>query len=246
MDIRITQSNRNFGIDILRMLAMYFVVIGHVLAKGNVLNSTLPFSLSYELLWALKIVSMCAVNTFGIISGYVGYKHGHRLASWVFLWFKVIVYSFGITVLFYVLDNSITVVQLIKSAFPVVGGEYWYFNAYLGCCVLVPLIDTAVENTSKEQLKVASVIGFLLFSVIGTISIHDVFTMEYGYSVLWLSILYFIGAVIKKYDQDLCIRKSFLLWGFVCCVTLQWGIKCAIELLTYNVLGEVNYGNVFN
>lgn len=246
MSVDSIKSNRNFGIDILRMVSMYLVVVGHVLAKGNILNSTLPFSLSYEILWLMKVISVCAVNTFGIISGYVGYKHSHRqLGGCLYLWFKVIAYSFGITAIFYAIGSGATPITLVKSLFPVLGGEYWYFNAYLGCCVLSPLINIAVENASSKQLKITAIIGFVLFSVIGTASIHDVFTVEYGYSVLWLSVLWFIGAFIKKYDEDVKIKSRYLLWGFFGCVGLQWGMKLAIEFLAFKVFGEASYGNLF-
>jgi surface polysaccharide O-acyltransferase-like enzyme len=244
-------KTRNHGIDLLRLLAMFFIVLGHVLSKGNILNCTSPFSVTYELLWLLKIITICAVNTFGIISGYVGYavyavKRTHRYSNSVYLWMKVVLYSVIIAAVFYFLpgyDESPK--QMIKYAFPVVGGFYWYFNAYLGCSIISPFINRAVDYSSTKQLKATIILGTIIFSVIGTLSLKDAFTLEYGYSVLWLCILYFIGAVLNKY-YDKFMKNLLYKLSFVGCVVILWLFKLVVELVTARVLGKPDYGNILN
>ena len=245
-------SERNHGIDLLRLLAMFFIVLGHVLSKGNILNSTSTFSLTYEVLWLLKIVTICAVNTFGIISGYVGYicyTHTYtaqRYSNSIYLWIKVVLYSVIISAVFYFLPGyDVSVKQLIKSAFPVVCGFYWYFNAYLGCSIISPFLNRTVERSSKKQLKVTIILGAVLFSVIGTLSLNDVFALEYGYSVFWLCILYFIGAVLNKYSDSI-VKNLFYKLSFVGCVLFLWLFKLVAELLTVKLFGYPDYGNILN
>lgn len=42
---------KNYGIDALRMLAMFMVTILHILTQGGVLNSTVIFTSQYETGW---------------------------------------------------------------------------------------------------------------------------------------------------------------------------------------------------
>ncbi|MDY3812081.1 acyltransferase family protein, partial [Eubacterium sp.] len=73
------QSNRNYGIDLLRCVAMALVVMLHTLSRSGLLNNTPTHSLKYEVMWAMEIVAYCAVNVFIIISGYVGLKSRFKL-----------------------------------------------------------------------------------------------------------------------------------------------------------------------
>ena len=50
------QHARNYGLDLLRMIAMLMVVVLHILGKGGVLSACEPLSGQYELLWFLETV----------------------------------------------------------------------------------------------------------------------------------------------------------------------------------------------
>lgn len=41
-------ERHNYGIDLLRMLAMWMVIILHILNKGGVLSAAAPLSAGYE------------------------------------------------------------------------------------------------------------------------------------------------------------------------------------------------------
>ena len=64
----ITKVKRNYGIDMLRLVAMFFVVICHVLGHGGVMKNATGYNYSVSSL--LQIVAYCAVNCYAIISGY--------------------------------------------------------------------------------------------------------------------------------------------------------------------------------
>ena len=68
------KNKRNYGIDFLRILAMFFVVILHSLGKGGLLDNTVVDSPQYKLVWFMEVCAYCAVNIFALISGYVSFK----------------------------------------------------------------------------------------------------------------------------------------------------------------------------
>ena len=59
---------RNYGVDLLRIVAMYMVVVLHVLGKGGILYSLPKLSISYEVAWILEIAAYCAYHARRILS----------------------------------------------------------------------------------------------------------------------------------------------------------------------------------
>lgn len=64
-------DNRNYGIDLLRIIAMFAVVILHIQVFGGVINNVKEFSVNYEIAWTLETLCYCAVDIYVIITGYV-------------------------------------------------------------------------------------------------------------------------------------------------------------------------------
>ena len=65
-------DKRNYGIDALRLISMLGVVALHVLGRGGVLANAA--GKKYAVCWFLECLAFCAVNCYGIISGYVCYS----------------------------------------------------------------------------------------------------------------------------------------------------------------------------
>lgn len=72
MESVIKGTRRNYGIDALRLFSMLLVVTLHVLGHGGVLENLV--GKKYAVCWLLECFSFCAVNCYGIISGYVGFS----------------------------------------------------------------------------------------------------------------------------------------------------------------------------
>jgi hypothetical protein len=64
------KNSRNYGIDLLRIYSMINVVILHIMSNGKIIYSN-KYSKNYYSAWLLETISYSAVNTFGMISGYV-------------------------------------------------------------------------------------------------------------------------------------------------------------------------------
>ena len=84
---------RNYGIDLLRLVSMFMVVILHIFGEGGILSSTQDLSLQGELFWGFEIVCYGAVNIYAIISGYVGFKSKHRYTSRISLCLQLTFYA---------------------------------------------------------------------------------------------------------------------------------------------------------
>ena len=84
-----SNTTRNMGIDLLRIVSMFLVVFLHVLGRGGVLESAPILSVNYEIAWFIEIAAYCAVNCYALISGYVGIRGHYRYSNLLLLWLRV-------------------------------------------------------------------------------------------------------------------------------------------------------------
>lgn len=222
----ILQSGRNYGIDLLRLLAMYMIVIRHILGQGAVLNATA--GMKHHAIWLLETAAFCAVDCYAIISGFVSYREEekpYKYSKFFGFWLQVAFYNFGITLLAFLLKpEGMEWKRVVKALLPVTTGAYWYVSAYAGLFFIIPWLNKLIRSCNqKEATRMAAVIltvfvGYVTFANY----IDNSFMLEQGYSFAWLSILYVVGAWLKKCDIPNLIKNKYLLWGCVVCILFSW------------------------
>lgn len=62
--------------------------------------------------------------------------------------------------------------------------------------------------------------------------------------MLWLSVLYLLGAYVKKYNIAHKFEKKRFLLGFFGCIFITWLIKLIIELISFKLFDKILLGNV--
>ncbi len=198
-------DKRNYGIDLLRLVLMFMVVVLHTLGQGGVLELDSLSGVSYWTAWTLETASYCAVNVFAIISGYVGWKSKPKLSRLAGLWFQTMFWC-SIILLIYMYTNLDVVSReeiyekTLKAFLPVSTGNYWYITAYFGLCLLMPVLNCAIENLPEKYLRYTVTAIFLMFSVNPIAFAYDAFETSEGYSAIWLVVLYIFGGYFSKYD----------------------------------------------
>lgn len=223
-------SQRNVGIDGLRIIAMFMVVILHTLGNGGVLDAATPLSIQYEAAWFLEIAAYCAVNCYAIISGYVGVTAKYRYSNIVVLWLRVVFYTVLITLVFRIwMPEMVGWSEYIAAISPVFHSQYWYFTAYFGLFFLLPLVNLAVGKMTRKQYAALMVLLSMLYSVVPTLLRQDMFRLNNGYSVWWLLILYLIGGYIRKYGLLEDLKKGIWPVLYVAAVGFTWLSKLVLE-----------------
>lgn len=238
------KQERNYGIDLLRLVAMFMVVMLHVLGHGGVFAALAPFSGNYEAAWFMEIASFCAVNCFALISGYVGVNSCFRYSSIAVLWLRVFFYSILITAFF-----ALFVPQLLDkhawfhALFPVMKNEYWYFTAYFCLFFLMPVFNNGIRNMTLESAKSLCFSIIAVFSVLHLIFPKAKLDVGNGYGVLWLSLMYIVGACIGKFGfmKNLSAGQSFA--GYCAFVLFTWLSQISNDYFRISVGQELNgYG----
>ena len=217
-------GERNYGVDLLRIVAMLYVVILHVIGPGGIVEAAAIGSAHYQVAWVLEVWAFCAVDIFALVSGYVSYSEHAKKVKWsnyVLLWLQVVVYGAAVTLVFNCLHPELVTKQdLFMMFFPVTNRLYWYLNAYTGLFVLMPLLDAGLRNCPVHTLKKIFVVVFVVFSVYETVIRGMV--MENGYSFAWVLLLYVLGGIIRKCGLGEKWRASYAWIGIAVCGFLAW------------------------
>lgn len=223
-------TNKNYGIELLRILSMFFIVVLHVIGQGGILGNSMQFSNSYLVSNTFLALSYCAVNCYALISGYVSCKSRFKISRLVNLWLSVVVTNIAIWCVAHFFYPEWQISSFYTVFLPVSQNQYWYFTAYVGLMILMPALNAAVNNIPKKQYS-AMLIGMLvLFVILPTESSADLFYTHSGYSMLWLVIMYFTGAYFRLH-----FNKKI---PFIKLISFFIYVLSAAALVVYRILKE--------
>ena len=241
-------DQRNYGLDLLRILSMFMIVNLHVLSKGGAMMRITGREGTYYAAWFLETCAYCAVDLYGLISGYVGVDSKYRPSRILELWAQVLFYSAGITLLYRIFAPGLLAADsLWKAIFPVSWKTYWYFSSYVGLFILMPYLNKMINSLQEREIKGMAVKLFLVFSVLTAlpkVNGSDFLQLVGGYSFAWLLILYLLGAAIRKCSFRRWKNRWYLL-SYFGLVTFSWGFKIVVENYTRKVYGEARFVRMF-
>ena len=236
------KCERNYGIDFLRIFAMYMIVVVHIMNHGGVFGHEKSGAANIIDTFIAALVYSC-VNCYALISGFVGYrenKYRHKFASLITMWFQVVFYGVLLTMLFKLTGwADVGLKQWVKAVLPVSTEYYWYFTAYVGVVLVAPYINFLLDIMSKKAVIAMCVGIFVFFSVYSTgiVILGDPFALKAGFTFVWLSALYIIGAAIKKYD--IYVNKiGGVLLSALSCIIVTVLSKISIGWISTKLIGS--------
>lgn len=200
LDTKRNRYTRNYGIDLFRIVAMFMIVTHHVLKHGGGLEQV--SGIQYTVTWLIEALILCAVNCYAIISGYAGYTEETveiHYEKYIVLWLQVFIYSVGFAIAIQCISGTMELKELLKAFMPVTATQYWYFTAYTPVFFLSPWLKKFVYQLSIREAKVClgCITVFIGYSTFAGV-FYDPFKLFGGYSFIWLTVLFLVGALIKK------------------------------------------------
>lgn len=249
------KKGRSANIELLRIIAMLFVVALHYIDKGGTL---LPwgdenFLFNTYIAWFIEAFALVAVNVYVLISGYFLVSGPFRIMRIIKLWLQVFIYSAGIWLFFLALGK---VPSDYNGAYwysmflmPITSQHYWFASSYFFMCLLAPFLGVAARKMSKKQLRTCIIVLLLLFSRIWRILLPMSAAIDdRGYGIFWFVSLFMIAAYIRIYVPATGKWVKTLLVYVVCAILLFVSLPVigsftqAIGKMThyYNVLYEYN------
>ncbi|MCR4661385.1 MAG: acyltransferase [Clostridia bacterium] len=232
LSVDVLKQERNYGIELLRIISMILVCFLHVLGQGGVLKNAESQSVNYYIAWFMEIVAFCAVNCYALISGWAGVYSKYRFSNIIYIWLQVFFYSIGITLIFIIFKiEPLNGETILHSFFPVAFNSYWYFTAYFCLFLFIPILNAALNNIPGKYISILLLIILVVVSILSLID-GNIFQLNEGYGVLWLIILYLTGGVIRKHNVLKRIKTKWLILIWVGMILLTFLIKLSVEQIT--------------
>ena len=198
-------KERNYGLDVLRCVAMIMVVILHFLDKGGLLRTLSDegnFTAKDVTAWLLEALCIVAVNLYMLMSGYLLYQGRFRLSRLLGLVGKVWLYSVMVGFIGIALGTPAEPVDTyfkLRLLFPISMNTYWFMTAYIFFYMLVPVLGIAARAMTRTQMKV--MLGCLIFFhvIIKSITPAQLTVDASGMDAMWYVVLFFVSVYIRRF-----------------------------------------------
>ena len=186
-------GNRDYGIDCVKVLAVVFVILHHVVDCGLTMSDNAGGAL--KTVWYLThTVALTCVNLFALVTGYLCVTSNGAHRRLLGLWLQAVVIGLVISGAVALAGGSVGARGWIRSLIPVVTGEYWYFTAYVVVCLFMPFVNPGARALDGKTFARLLISFFLLMSVSSLFVSEDPFVLKNGYSFAWLLVVYLFGA----------------------------------------------------
>ena len=127
------RRNSQVNFELLRILCMYMIVIGHCLFHGRVTAKLGYGTVNYFLSYLIQSFSVVHVNCFVMIGGYFAIDRAFKAERAVKLWEQV---AFILLVFFCCVRylEALQPVDVVKAVLPISSKTYWFASVYMYCC----------------------------------------------------------------------------------------------------------------
>jgi len=197
--------------------------------------------------WLIETAAYCAVDAFALISGYFFENTGrHLFVRSALLWLQTVFYTVIITgIAFAIYPESRCITNVIYALFPLFTGRYWYFTAYIGMMFFVPLLNVGLMYLDRKQEIICCICILFVVCIVPifTPGGSDILNVAGGGSFLWLSVMYYMGGMFKKYKTF--EKRSSGIWFmiYVCAVLSTFIIRSALISFSTLYLGYTIEGS---
>lgn len=236
---------RQNGLDIIRCIAILFVIILHFNAYNHKGETTgIPEIIMIYFWW----LAFSCIGLFLLLTGYL-----MNQKKWDLLYLKkiirIIVLYIVISIICYVFrtnynNQSINIYQLAVDLISFHGAKYsWYVNMYIGLFLLIPYINVMFNNLDKKNKQILILIMIILsgIPIYGRISFWNaIYPLSYyllgaffsQYPVkgkkliifLTINVIIFLEVIVKSYSPEGFLSLDISSYGYVGTVVVGVGI----------------------
>ncbi len=195
-------KTRNSSIELLRIIAMFMIVVSHYFFHGGVDMSDVSLSFNRVLMqWGglgnLGVVIFVAITGYFMCTGAFRVKSLFRTAfsSWF--------YSYAILAVYIAVYGVPEIKSLIRSLFPITFGEHWFVTAYIVLILFSPFINKLISVITRRQFIALNCIMLALWSVVPTFTKMSFYSGELTQFLMF----YLLGAYLRLYPDNFLSRK---------------------------------------
>lgn len=234
-------EKRQQNFELLRIIAMFMIVVSHVITH-YVMKADMEISgVNDFLLSLLRAVIYVCVNVYIIITGYFSVNSKQlkikKIMNVALLPGFISAILLMVLMVFGVIDFDVW--RIVGKLFATLRGEYWFISTYFALSLFIPFLNKIIHTISQKEFQHFL---FLLTSV-GIIWPFFVDSGEFisfnsGFSLIFFFLLYFVGAYIRLYGaffKDFTRNQYLIGYLMLALVTgiLQFALP-EIDFLNYN------------
>ena len=197
-------SGRMAQFELLRILAMWGVVMNHVFNYGlhiydgfSVDVSTWWGAAVWSVLQLMKLLALPSVNCYILITGYftaetTRWRWKSLWRVWSTTWFYAVgIYLLAVCVGFVPFRGD----ELLRHATPLLSNSYWFVTSYVVLLLVSPLLARGLQRLSKRQYQAVLVVGGIVCfqPFLGNVLMDPQQVVLFVY-------LFMVGGYIRRYD----------------------------------------------
>ena len=226
---------RNSNFELLRILAIIFIVADHFSGYGDFSYDIADFSLNRFYIQFLEFGGKLGVCIFVLISGYfLVNSEKVKISKVIKLWLQILSYSITFYLLFVIFGKeTFSIKELIKSMLPITGSYWWFATTYFVLYLISPFLNILLHSLDKKTYQKMLLINTILWCLLPTFTGRF---LERSYLIPFIY-LYSIAGYIKIWKDDIKInwKKCFLMAGVIVLLTYS-------SVVTFDILGtKINY-----
>lgn len=239
-------KKRLIGLDILKILSMFFIIIYHVSLHGGFYNNSTGFS--HFILSILNALFLPSVNIFVFVSSYLIIKKGRvSIKRYMNLWAQIVFY----TVLTYFIAcicsmKSLTIIDFIKCFFPVTFSFFWFCREYLILYIISPLLLKLVQSLNKKEYTILfiAIIGLCFWCTL--VRDFSILFLHNGFSVIWFVLLFLLAGYQHRFGIDLQKKIFGIVFILLSVLAYLTVVKSRLSVNYANIIIVIQTLSLFN
>lgn len=191
--------------ELLRIVSIFMIIVFHCVLKSG-FSFQPGFSMNKLIIKCFWMLGEMGVNLFILISGYYMVNSQFMWKKLILLLAEVQFYTWvtiwlGIKLGIYALSD---LKSIFLTFFPVTLDRYWFITAYILVYILSPFFNLLIHTMDKKTYRKFLAVVLCLYSAIPTIFgifFNSTEGLLYYNRMIWLAIMYFVGAYICLYVE---------------------------------------------
>lgn len=230
-------KKRQANFELLRILCMYMIVVGHCLFHGRVTAKLGYGTTNYFLSYLIQSFSVVHVNCFVMLAGYFSIDREFKAQRLLRLWRQIMFYSVVICMVFG-LWGGVTGRDILLALFPISARNYWFASVYMALVLLMPFAGMLAVRLTKRQYQYLLILLGLFFSVNHMIFRVNTYGACDGRDLTWFLFLAFLAGYIKLHTRQ---DRRYFWYGFLGYVFVSLGVLVSVYLSVKLHQEEIEY-----
>ena len=230
-------KKRQVNFELLRILCMYMIVVGHCLFHGRVTAKLGYGTTNYLASFLIQAFSVVHVNCFVMIGGYFSVGREFKTMRLARFWKQVAFYSVAICLL-YGCFAKISGQDIVHALLPISSNTYWFASVYMGLMLLAPFVGRLAAGLTKRQYQYLLALLTVFFSVNHMIFRVNTYGSYSGRELSWFVFLALLAGYIRLHTGQ---ERKYFRYGLIGYVLASLSVLASVYLSVELHLEDTGY-----